>query len=73
MSDEPKRPRGRPRTDGQDGAVQRVNLTLDAQSLAIAAAIHPHTSAAVRQALAYWAQQHPEGMPDFPTNGKSSA
>lgn len=73
MSDEPKRPRGRPRTDGQDGAVQRVNLTLDAQSLAIAAAIHPHTSAAVRQALAYWAEQHLAGAPDFPTNGSASA
>lgn len=59
MTDEPKRGRGRPRTDGQEGAVQRVNLTLDANSLAIASAIHPQVSAAVRLALAYWAEQHP--------------
>lgn len=54
-----KRPRGRPREDGA-GPVQRINLTLDAESRAIADRIAPEaTSRAVREALRFWAKHNP--------------
>jgi hypothetical protein len=59
---EEKRPRGRPMVGApaDAGGFRRVNLSLDDTSLAIAAHIHGNTSAAVRMALAYWAEQHPQ-------------
>lgn len=57
---EDKRPRGRPSIAADAGGFRRVNLSLDDTSLATAARIHPLTSAAVRIALAYWAEHNVE-------------
>jgi hypothetical protein len=60
---EEKRPRGRPMlgAPADAGGFRRVNLSLDDTSLATAARIAPvNTSAAVRIALAYWAEHNPQ-------------
>lgn len=59
---EEKRPRGRPMLGAPAGVggFKRANLSLDDASLATAARIHTNTSAAVRIALAFWAEHHPE-------------
>lgn len=57
---EEKRERGRPMVGGTGGAFRRTNLSLDEGSLAIAERIHENTSAAVRLALAYWDEKHPQ-------------
>lgn len=41
------------------GGFKRANLSLDDASLATAARIHGNTSAAVRIALAFWAEHNP--------------
>lgn len=41
------------------GGFKRANLSLDEGSLATAARIHDNTSAAVRIALAFWAEHNP--------------
>lgn len=62
---EEKRGRGRPMLGAVDGAggFRRANLSLDEGSLATAARIHSNTSAAVRIALAFWAEHNPEPRP----------
>jgi hypothetical protein len=64
-STEEKRPRGRPMlgAPADAGGFRRVNLSLDDASLATAARIAPVTSAAVRIALAFWAEHNPEKKP----------
>jgi hypothetical protein len=59
---EEKRGRGRPMLGAVDGTggFKRANLSLDEGSLATAARIHSNTSAAVRIALAFWAEHNPE-------------
>lgn len=57
-ADDEKRPRGRPAVVSE-GGYKRANLTLDEASLATAARIHENTSAAVRIALAFWAEHNP--------------
>jgi hypothetical protein len=58
---EEKRGRGRPMGGAVDGAggFVRKNLSLDEASVATAARIHSNASAAVRIALAFWAEHHP--------------
>lgn len=57
--DTEKKPPGRPRESSLGGDIRRVNLSLDAGSLAIAARIRSNQSAAVREALRFWAEKHP--------------
>lgn len=56
----PKRKAGRPAKAAGAGAWQRVNVTLYQEHIDIAKRIDSNVSAAVRQALDYWADQHPD-------------
>jgi hypothetical protein len=60
-ADDEKRGPGRPMLGAPAGATgfRRVNLSLDDVSVATAARITPNTSAAVRIALAFWAEHNP--------------
>ena len=58
----PKRKAGRPAKAAGAGAWQRVNVTLYQEHIAMAKRIDSNVSAAVRQALDYWADQHPEAL-----------
>lgn len=60
-TDDEPRPRGRPMVGALSGTggFKRVNLSLDEGSLEVAARIHSNTSAAIRMALAYWAEHNP--------------
>jgi hypothetical protein len=60
-TEEEKRGRGRPMLGALSGTggFKRVNLSLDDGSLEVAARIHSNTSAAIRMALAYWAEHNP--------------